>query len=217
MKFDAIIFDVDGVLIDVSQSYRIAIIRTVKQFSGKQISNADIDLLKQTPGFNNDWDASFALNKEITDPKQVDRTSDEYKKMKDYFQSQYLGELIFKEKSLIDLKTLELLSSKGLKMGVATSRPREEAFIALRTAGISPKYILERNVVAQEDAPEKPSPEPLLLAKKKINATNPVYVGDTSSDKLAAERAKMPFIYCKKNPQIELMEIENVNQLIDVI
>ncbi len=220
-KPDAVIFDIDGVLIDVSESYRQAIIRTVKQFTGREISNDSITKLKQTPGFNNDWDVSFALCKEMSDPKLVDRTSPEYQQMKDYFQKQYLGELIQKEKSLVELKTFEELLKRGLKFGVVTSRPREEALIALRTAGIIPKYIKEENIVAQEDAPEKPSPEPLLLAQKKLGAKNPIYVGDTSSDKLAAERAGFLFIYCKPDfksePKFKFIEIESANELPKVI
>ncbi|MBI5046287.1 histidinol-phosphate transaminase [Candidatus Micrarchaeota archaeon] len=220
-EVDAVIFDIDGVLIDVSKSYREAIIRTVKQFTGKSIVDRDVDALKQLPGFNNDWDSCYALCKGIIDPKQVDRTSSDYQQMKDYFQLQYLGELIKKEKSLVQLKTLDDLSNRGLKFGVVTGRPREEAIIALRTAGITPKYIRNENIIAQEDAPEKPSPEPLLLAQRKLAAKNPVYVGDSTSDKLAAERAQMLFVFCKNasksEPNFEFITINSVNVLPKVI
>ncbi|MBI5227558.1 histidinol-phosphate transaminase [Candidatus Micrarchaeota archaeon] len=218
-EVDAVIFDVDGVLIDVSKSYREAIIRTVKEFSGKDISDNSISKLKEIPGFNDDWDCSYALSKGITDPKKVDRNSSVYQQMKNYFQKQYLGELIQKEKPLLDLKILEDLSERGMKFGVVTGRPREEALIALRSSGITPKYIKEECIIAKEDAPEKPSPEPLFLAKKKLGAKNPIYVGDTSSDKLAAERAGMLFVFCNNETDsaFQFIEIKNVNELPKVI
>lgn len=73
LKIDALIFDIDGVLIDVSHSYRQAIIQTVDLFfsqglglkyEGQPISlleNKDVDLLKQAGGFNNDWDVTTAF------------------------------------------------------------------------------------------------------------------------------------------------------------
>ena len=68
---DVLIFDMDGVLIDVSKSYRETIRRTVhvylKQclgFSGAQlrwITPDDISLLKTAGGFNNDWELTSGL------------------------------------------------------------------------------------------------------------------------------------------------------------
>ena len=72
-NLDTLIFDMDGVLIDVSNSYRQAIIQTVDIFFTKGLglsygterkpllNNHDIDLLKQAGGFNNDWDITIAF------------------------------------------------------------------------------------------------------------------------------------------------------------
>lgn len=72
-KLDALIFDVDGVLIDVSHSYRQAIIQTVDIFFTQGLGlkyegdplplldNEDINLLKQAGKFNNDWDITVAF------------------------------------------------------------------------------------------------------------------------------------------------------------
>jgi len=60
---DLLIFDMDGVLIDVSRSYRKTIQQTIhiylKHVLGLQadpVSNEEIGLFKSTGGFNNDWD-----------------------------------------------------------------------------------------------------------------------------------------------------------------
>jgi len=60
---DLLIFDMDGVLIDVSGSYRKTVAQSIhiyfKECLGiklKTISNEDISLFKAAGGFNNDWD-----------------------------------------------------------------------------------------------------------------------------------------------------------------
>jgi len=66
-----LIFDMDGVLIDVSRSYRETIQRTVqiyletclgvKRGKGDPVSKQDIALFKSAGGFNNDWDLTSGL------------------------------------------------------------------------------------------------------------------------------------------------------------
>ena len=68
---DILIFDMDGVLIDVSRSYRETIQRTVQIYLGTclgfedktkgLVTKEDISLFKSAGGFNNDWDLTSAL------------------------------------------------------------------------------------------------------------------------------------------------------------
>jgi len=68
---DILIFDMDGVLIDVSRSYRKAIQRTIQIYletclgfarsRGSWITNEEISLFKSVGGFNNDWDLTSGL------------------------------------------------------------------------------------------------------------------------------------------------------------
>ncbi len=68
---DLLIFDMDGVLIDVSKSYRETIRQTALIYlkmclgfeigKGGPISEEDIALFKSTGGFNNDWDLTSGL------------------------------------------------------------------------------------------------------------------------------------------------------------
>ena len=61
MKYDAIIFDIDGVLIDVSQSFTKAVIEAVKYATGSnRFSEHEVALLKSVPGFNDDWHVAIA-------------------------------------------------------------------------------------------------------------------------------------------------------------
>jgi HAD superfamily hydrolase (TIGR01548 family) len=56
-----VIFDIDGVLIDVRGSYRRAIIETVGREHDATIEQALIDRFKRAGGFNNDWDLTTAV------------------------------------------------------------------------------------------------------------------------------------------------------------
>jgi HAD superfamily phosphatase len=68
---DVLIFDMDGVLIDVSRSYRKTIQRTVQfyletclgfgRIRGSWITNEEISLFKSAGGFNSDWDLTSGI------------------------------------------------------------------------------------------------------------------------------------------------------------
>lgn len=71
-------------------------------------------------------------------------------------------------------KTLQRLLTSGYKLAIATGRPRFEALEAVRIAQLS-YYFPENSIVALEDAArEKPAPDPLLEAKRRIGAKMPV-------------------------------------------
>ncbi len=52
---EVIVFDMDGVLVEVSQSYREAIRETVRHFTGELVSHDEIQDFKDAGGWNNDW------------------------------------------------------------------------------------------------------------------------------------------------------------------
>jgi HAD superfamily hydrolase (TIGR01548 family) len=56
MKVDAVVLDVDGVLVDVADSYRRAIVDAVEEVHGETIPKADVQQFKEAGGFNNDWE-----------------------------------------------------------------------------------------------------------------------------------------------------------------
>jgi len=69
-SIDAVIFDCDGVLIDARGSYDAAIMMTVDRvvremfnlrLPWRRLAPPLVQKLRQTGGFNNDWDSSYAL------------------------------------------------------------------------------------------------------------------------------------------------------------
>ncbi|MFD1587739.1 TIGR01548 family HAD-type hydrolase [Halorientalis brevis] len=60
MQADAVVLDIDGVLVDVADSYRRAIVESIEQVYSDTISRADIQQFKDAGGFNNDWELTYA-------------------------------------------------------------------------------------------------------------------------------------------------------------
>ncbi|WP_049986366.1 TIGR01548 family HAD-type hydrolase [Halobellus rufus] len=60
MHADAVVLDIDGVLLDVADSYRRAIVESVDRLYGRTIDRDDVQLFKDAGGFNNDWDVTYA-------------------------------------------------------------------------------------------------------------------------------------------------------------
>ncbi len=68
---DILIFDMDGVLVDVSKSYRRAIQQAIKIYletclgfarnRNDWVTNEEISLLKSAGGFNSDWDVTSGV------------------------------------------------------------------------------------------------------------------------------------------------------------
>ena len=155
----AILFDMDGVLADVSQSYRTAIIQTAASF-GVEVTNETITALKNQGNANNDWDVTWRL---------IGKPEVSLQLVTDRFQSLYLGRdgkggLREKERLLLDVGLLAELSA-ACPLAIVTGRPRDDA-----------EYFLHHHRIAQyftwltcmEDAPLKPKPEPVLLALQKL-------------------------------------------------
>ena len=162
----AIIFDMDGVLADVSSSYREAIKKTAEKYLGRIISDNEIQLFKDEGGFNNDWKLTFELiqrnaklNSKIT-----------YEEVKGEFQERYLGKsnsgLISNEKLILNIDVIERLNKK-YSLGITTGRPKEEAEFFLKKNGI---YDLFKTIICKEDVgpDEKPDPLGIILALKEL-------------------------------------------------
>src|ERR1044072_3934031 len=82
---DLLIFDMDGVLVEVSESYRETIQQTVEHFTGVRIARETIQEWKNQGGWNDDLALSHALIKAAG--VQVD-----YQEVVDHFQKIFHGD-----------------------------------------------------------------------------------------------------------------------------
>lgn len=183
----AILFDMDGVLVDVSLSYRLAIKRTVGYFTGRRVSFSQIQEYKNRGGLNNDWDLTEIMLKEYG--KRI-----EQKRIIEVFQEIYLGEnfdgLIRNERWLLDVKILEIID-KDFKLGIVTGRSRMEACYTLKRFNVERYFPV---LVAMDNLPlgkAKPDPFGIKLALMQLGSTKAYYIGDTIDDMIAARRANV--------------------------
>lgn len=182
---DVILFDMDGVLIDVSRSYHKTARETAGYFLKTRVSEAEILDYKQRGGLNNDWDLVDRLLRDrgIRIEREV---------LVRIFQTAYRGTSwngnIRFESWLAERDLLEDLSTRS-RLGIVTGRPREEALYALDRFKSADLF---ETVVAMEDLPPdlgKPNPEGILLALSRLSGGQAVYLGDTVDDMQAARGA----------------------------
>ncbi|MBW4535659.1 MAG: TIGR01548 family HAD-type hydrolase [Pleurocapsa minor HA4230-MV1] len=196
-----IIFDIDGVIRDVGNSYRKAIADTVEEFTngGWRPTMEDLDNLKSEGIWNNDWEASQELTYRYFE--SLDRTREEvnlnYDSIVKYFQERYRGKhpelfdgYIANEPLLVTPNYFEQLSNNQIPYGFFSGATRGSAEFILKQ-----RLKLENPVlVAMEDAPSKPDPTGMFEAIAQITITpNDVpafYLGDTVADMYTVIKAR---------------------------
>lgn len=186
----ALLFDMDGVLVDVSCSYRKAVQETVAVFTGKLIAEETILEYKSRGGFNNDWDLTERIlldHQQKVDKKTIIRI----------FQDLYLGTsysgLIRNENWLMEKKLLRKIS-RDYPLGIVTGRPREDAEYVLKRFEMELFFPV---VITMDHVPEdrqKPHPLGIQLALRELKCTQGFYFGDNVDDMVAAEAAGMKAI-----------------------
>lgn len=62
MRVDGVVLDVDGVLVDVADSYRRAIVESIECVYADTIPPATIQSFKNAGGFNDDWELTYAAS-----------------------------------------------------------------------------------------------------------------------------------------------------------
>jgi HAD superfamily phosphatase len=179
-----LVFDMDGVLVDVSESYRETIAQTVEHFTGAPVPRERIQEHKNQGGWNDDWKLSHHMVTEAG----VDVPFDY---VKEHFQKLFLGGLIEREKWIARAGTLERLAEK-FQLAVFTGRPREEAHLSLNR--FAPAIAFDPLIAMEDVVQHKPDPEGLLRIVAESGAPQAFYIGDTVDDARAARAAKIPFI-----------------------
>ncbi|MDP3766199.1 MAG: histidinol-phosphate transaminase [Nanoarchaeota archaeon] len=175
-----LIFDIDGVLADVSKSYRIAIKLTAEYFTKEKITLEEIQSYKNKGGYNSDWDLTEAIIK--SRGKNIKK-----QEIIEKFQY-YYNKLFDNEKWLLDKKSLKKLSKK-YNLAIFTGRPKKEADYVLRKNNAKGYFSV---IVAMEDvSKQKPNPNGLLKIIRICNGKEAYYFGDTIDDMKAAASAKV--------------------------
>ncbi len=199
-----IIFDVDGVIIDVRDSYHTAIVETVKHFSGKELSKEYVRRFKYDRAINNDWDVTKELLKELGVEVRYDEIVDTFEEI--------YKENRDKEKLFLDRSFFETLKEYDVPLGIVTGRPKEALNHAIS------KFNLEGifDVIVDEDDIDdpflrKPNPFPLHMAVELLKLDSFIYIGDTPAD------GDMVYFYRKMyGKPCKLIHYKEMQNMVDI-
>jgi histidinol-phosphate aminotransferase len=178
----AIVFDLDGVLADVRESQRAAMIATGAAY-GVTVTMQDIEDALRAGDAANDW----IVTQRLIAARGVQA---DLEGVTARFQTLYLGTagspgLRERERLIVPRALFERLSQR-LPLAVVTGRPREEARWFLEREGLADRF---RAVVCMEDAARKPDPAPVRLALARLGVRRAWMVGNTPDDVRAAAGA----------------------------
>jgi HAD superfamily phosphatase len=220
-----VVFDMDGVLAEVTESYRQAIVETVAHFTDRRIERDLIQDYKNRGGWNNDW----LLSQKICSDLGVDLP---YETVVDYFNEIFIGPnhgdgLISRESWFPKPGMLERLS-KTHGIALFTGRLKYEADITLKR--FAPGITFDPMLCAEHVANSKPAPDGLLDIQRAKPDAKLWYVGDTVDDARSARAANVPFIgivsqhHSTRSEILRLFEeeqaiavVENVNEIEGVL
>ncbi len=186
---DVLVFDMDGVLVEVGDSYREAIRATVQHFTGDLVSHDEIQNFKNAGGWNNDWLLSQRLIADRGKPVA-------YADVVEYFNQVFLGTdgndgLIRNEKWMPNAGLLERLAIHSA-LAIFTGRAKYEADVTLQRYA---SHVVFDPIITDESVPNpKPAPDGLHLIAQHYRGKNMWYLGDTIDDARSAQSAGVPFI-----------------------
>lgn len=207
----------DGVLTEVSESYREAIVQTVLHFTGRHITRDRIQEYKNRGGWNNDW----ALSQKIAGDLGVNV---DYGDVVSQFNERLLGRngdgLIRRERWFPEPGLLDRLTGK-FELAIFTGRLRYEADITL--SRFASEFRFDPIICSDDVVNGKPAPDGLHSILRMKPGRKLIYVGDTVDDARSASAAGVPFIgiaaesHSRRADLMKLFEQENAIAIIENI
>ena len=183
-----LVFDMDGVLVDVTESYRETIARTVEHFTGARPAHDTIQEWKNRGGYNDDWKLSHEM-------VRAAGVAAAYDDVRAHFQHLFIGNgaeaLMLREQWVARPGMLEDLY-RDYRFALFTGRPKAEAGLTLRR--FAPGLVFDPIVGMYEVQNQKPAPDGLLQIVEANPASRVIYIGDSVDDARAARAARTPFI-----------------------
>ena len=189
MKYDLVIFDLDGTLMDTSKSITKTVNSAMEELGKKQYS---IDECVKFVGGGVSGLARNILGKE----KYTDVTNEEMEKVIRKYYDIYFDYGVEPYEGIPEL--LDFLEQNGVKKGIVTNKDHETALFAVDKKLSKWKFdgIFGSN---EKEYPNKPNPynvdkmaQNLNISKEKI-----LFVGDMLVDVNTAKNAGIDIVYCK--------------------
>jgi HAD superfamily hydrolase (TIGR01548 family) len=183
-----LIFDVDGVLVDVRETYWRSALETVRYLTGKRVTYAELHQWKSKPGYNDDWAMVAAWVSALGKPTNYDEARSAFEKF--YWGSDGKPGNVRNEKILVTPKQIEKWARR-FELNLFTGRTWQEFSFTFERW---PATKFFRTIITMDDAKRKPHPEGLQKILGRREPASGLYLGDNVDDALAARDAGVPFM-----------------------
>jgi HAD superfamily phosphatase len=183
-----LIFDVDGVLVDVRGTYWRSALETVRYITGKRVTYAHLHQWKSKPGFNDDWAMVSAWVSSLGHPTTYDEARKAFERF--YWGTDGKPGNVRNEKLVVTPRQIERWAQR-FELNLFTGRTRQEFSFTFQHWPAA-KYF--RTVITMDDAKRKPHPEGLHKILGERDPASALYLGDNIDDALAARDAGVPFL-----------------------
>jgi HAD superfamily hydrolase (TIGR01548 family) len=186
---EILIFDVDGVLVDVRESFWRSALETMRSLTGKRVTWAELYKWKNKPGNNDDWSMVSNWATALGRPTTYEQARDAFQQF--YWDTNGRPGNVRREKMLVTPKQVERWARR-FEVSLFTGRTRREFTYSFERWAGTQHF---RNVVTMDDvARKKPYPDGLLKILGRRDPATALYVGDNVDDALAAQAAGVPFM-----------------------
>ncbi|MFI5056758.1 MAG: HAD family hydrolase [Candidatus Acidiferrales bacterium] len=188
-QLQILIFDVDGVLVDVRGSFWGSALDTMHFLTGKRVTWSELYKWKAKPGNNDDWSMVSAWATALGRPTTYDEARAAFQQF--YWGTNGKPGNVRKEKLLVTSGQVERWAGR-FELDLFTGRTRQEFSYTFDRWPATSHF---RTVVTMDDvARKKPHPDGLLKILAERNPASALYIGDNIDDALAARAARIPFI-----------------------
>jgi HAD superfamily phosphatase len=183
-----VVFDMDGVLVDPTESFRRAVIETVRHFTGRETTFARIAEIKNEGGYNDDTDIALRLVVELGGGATREEIEEVGHRL---FWGEDRNGMILAERWLVNEGVLERLRERA-RLAIFTGRGPNTARHTL--SRFCPSVDFDPIVTSDLPLKLKPAPDGLIHILAAHPDAEAVYVGDTIDDARAAKAAGVPFV-----------------------
>ena len=179
-KYKAIIYDIDGTLLNTVDQNMYPLIRIIKEELNEVWTFQQVVPFTAQPGLKTIAELGI---------QDVDSV---YARWVRYVNEFGPGAVAYDEIP----ELLEFVRTKGIRQGVVSSKRRPQYAIDMVDRSGFDRY-MDAAVLFEDTAVHKPDPAPLLacLNRLGVDAKNALYMGDARSDMVAARAAGMDFAY----------------------
>ncbi len=215
MKYEYILFDLDGTLLYTLEDLTDGINHTLSEYNLKTYPIEDIRRF-----------VGNGLRKLVERAVPGGEGYEHFDKFYKDFVAYYNTHNLIKTKPYDGvLETTKVLNSKGIKMAIVTNKGQTAS-----DSLIDDFFAPDINIVVGDDGKHKrkPDPEPIEIAMSKLGVTDKskvLYVGDSDVDAQTAENSGLDYVLCTYGfrDMDELKDfhpvafIDNISKLADVI